>query len=429
MSEQRINAFARVALLRGLGAFMLLNVLLIYVPTSALSLVVIAILSCLSCLLDHRKLLPLASSLVITTLLLEGVVRSGGISVSPYFRPHEVLALEKSYRPNRSVEMQVPHGDLLTINPALAKELAVPRHEILKTDSFGNPNAADFNGEQLILVGDSFLVGTETTLAQRLLSRHGIQTHTVAFSGSGPLVYAEKVAWARERLSSDSCIALFYFEGNDFRVTNAADVATREAVPQGAQQLVRAYLRETRGRSEWSKVFNGLLQRSLEVARLRGMPWSAPRATPTVETTLVRSVGGKPMAFLRGYAEVVERQAFDDNGFVSARLAEARPDLVVFIPDKYRVYSPLFDESPVTGLPHAQWSYLKAAADSLSIDAIDLTATLVEQSRKLLDADRTTFWRDDTHWNQFGEDAAADRVVDALGASLIASCKSVPKAK
>ena len=212
--------------------------------------------------------------------------------------------------------------------------------------------------------------------------------------------------------------------GNDFRPTNAADVATREAVPQGAQHLVRAYLRETRGRSEWSKVFNGLLQRSLELARLRGRPWATPAATADVETTFVSNVGGNPMAFLRGYAEVVKRESFDDSGFVSARLAEAKPDLVVFIPDKYRVYSPLFDEAPVTGLPHAQWSYLKSAADALNIDAIDLTAALVGKSRELLAEGRTTFWRDDTHWGQFGEDAAADQVRDALAASSIASCRS-----
>lgn len=419
MSNPRI----REALLRVGGAFVLANVLLIYVPTSALSLIAIAAVFAGSVFLDYRKLLPLAFSLALVTGLLELVVRFGGLGVTPYFRPHEVLALDKSYQPNRSIQMTVPHGDLLTVNPTLPRNLGIERREAMVTDSSGHPNERSYSGQRLIMVGDSFLVGTETTLTQRLQERHGIQAYNASFSGSGPLVYAEKVTWARETLSKDSCIAVFYFEGNDFRTTNAADLATRDAVPTGMQEVARGYTRLIRGNSEWSKVFSGLLTRSHEIFRQRGMSWGSS-APPAAETTLTRSVGGQPMVFLRGYAEVVRRRSFDDNGFIKSRLAAARPDLVVFIPDKFRVYASLVDDSPETDLPHAQWQFLKDAADELQIEAVDLSQPMVDQSRELLAVGRTSFWRDDTHWNRFGEDIAADVLKDVLAASTTPSCQA-----
>jgi hypothetical protein len=408
----------RGLILRAVGAFILANVLLLYLPVSPAGLAVLVVIASVAMLLDHRKILPLAISLLFATLLLEGVVRVGAVSaLTPYYRPHEALALETSYQPNRELEMDVPHGDLLTIDPTLPKALAQPRRERFVTDSNGYRNEIGYSRQLLVTVGDSFLVGTQTTLTGQIQERHRIPAYNVSFSGMGPLIYAEKVVWARQQLQPDCCIVLFFFEGNDFRPVNATELAARDAIPRGFQKVVKAYVQGVRGSSEWSKTFYGLLTRTQERFRAGGRaPDGAAGQSPAAAPprTFVRAVGGKPMAFLAGYAEVARRTTFEDHEFIRSRLAAATPDMVVFIPEKYRVYSSLLDETPEANLPHAQWAYLKSAADELGIPALDLTPALIERSRELLKQDQVTYWRDDTHWNRHGEDVAADMVVTHL---------------
>src|SRR5690606_8821059 len=99
-----------------------------------------------------------------------------------------------SYRPNELVDMTVAHGDLLAIDPDLLEtaSLAEPRHEVFRTDSLGYRNDADYDGQPLIFVGDSYLVGTETTLTTEFQARYGTPTYNISYSGIGPLIYTEK---------------------------------------------------------------------------------------------------------------------------------------------------------------------------------------------------------------------------------------------
>ena len=419
------NQWWSQALLRCVGAFLLLNVLLLYFPVSVAWLGAAGLVAGASVLLDPRKILPMAVSLIVTTLMLEVVVRSATVpALVPYYRPHEMLALDTNYRAGQKVSMTVKSGDLLTIDTTLPTSLAEPRNEVFTTDSHGYRNDDDYRGEKLIVVGDSFLVGTETTVASVLERSHAIPTYSVAFSGMGPLIYTEKIDWVRRQLSGECCVVLFFFEGNDFQEVDLKELSVRENVPQGLQNFVKGYVKALRGVSEWSKSFSGLTARAVESTRAR---WKSSDELTSAnrdpeEKTFVRQVGGRPMAFLRGYAEVVRRKTFDDHGFVRSRLAASRPDFVVFIPDKYRVYGPLLDEKPETALPHAQWEYLKGAADALGIPAIDLTQHLIARSSQLLEKGETTFWRDDTHWSVGGEQVAADALIAALESSRVAQC-------
>lgn len=408
--------------LRVLGALILGHVLLLYVPVTPFGLAAVAAVSALALLLAPAKMLPLAISFAATTALLEVLVRLGLGGVTPYFRPHEVLALDTTYRPNERVEMTVPHGDLLTIDPALDKQLARPRHEVFVTDSYGNRNDQNYNGERLVLVGDSFLVGTETTLAEVLRKDHGVDAYNLSFSSIGPLIYADKILWARRQLPADACVALFFFEGNDFQFVDPVELERRRAVPRGLQLAVKNYVLAIRRESEWSKTFFGLATRA--AARLRPADAPAQPAVPPPSITFAGTVGGHRMAFLRGYADVVRRESFDDHGFVRSQLALAPPDMVFFIPDKYRVYAPLLDAEPVAELPHAQWAYLKHAAAELGIAAVDLTQPMVERSRALAANGGTTFWPDDTHWNRAGESVAAEALLAALSTSAAGRCSA-----
>lgn len=397
-------------LLRVVGAAVLFHVLLIYFPPSVVSFAVLILVSAAALFLDYRKLLPLALSLLFTTGALEVVVRLGASeALNPYYRPHEVLSRgpgETSYLPNESVAMAVPHGDLLAIAPDLPESLIEPRYEVFRTDSLGYRNDADYAGEPFVFVGDSYLVGTESTLTAELKSRHDIHAYNVSYSGTGPLIYAEKVQFVRTEFGSGR-IAVFFFEGNDFEPMNPTEQAARDFVPRQAQRWLADYIRAVRGSSLWARTFYGLTSRSAHLLAVRNGPDDS-------SPVFVRVVGGQPMAFLRGYADVVRRTSFDDHSFIRSRLAEARPDLVVFIPDKFRIYGPLLDEQPEADLPHAQWDYLEAVTAELGVPSLDLTAELFERSRLLLESGLFTYWRDDTHWNRIGEQVAAEILATTL---------------
>jgi hypothetical protein len=431
MLSDRRRSLVKRLVLRSLGAFILGNLLLLYVPITTLSLAAILLTAIASLLLDHRNLLTISLSLAAITLVLEVVVRAGAVggTLSPYFRPHEMLALERTYQPNQLVEMDVPHGDLIAVDPALPRSLSHMRHERFATDSFGYRNEKDYDDEKLIIIGDSFTVGLETYLAMRLRETHQVPTYNASFSSTGPLIYTEKVQWARENLARDACIALFFFEGNDFQLVDPSELAVRNRIPGGLQAVARHYVRGWRGSSEWSKVFFGLTTRARE--NLRQRTWedasatrepSRPGVLQETERTFVANVGGKPMAFLRGYAEVVRRRTLDDHGFVRAQVTAGKPDIIVFIPEKYRIYGPLLDEHPETEFPNVQLDYLRSIGAELSIPVIDLTAPLLERSRELLATGELTWWRDDTHWNSNGEAVAAEELLRELPTSGNANC-------
>jgi len=419
-------------MLRALGAVILGHVLLLHVPATPFWLAAIFLIACGLMLLSHHNLLPLAISLAAMTVILEVVVRAGSAvgMLSPYYRPHEMLGLQRTYRPNQLVEMDVPHGDLIAIDSALPRSLAQARHERFATDSFGYRNEKDYDGEKLIVIGDSFTVGMETYLTARLREIHRVPAYNVSFGSTGPLIYSEKVQWAREHLAKDSCIALFFWEGNDFQLVDPSELAVRSRVPGGLQAVARRYVHAWRANSEWSKVFFGLASRANE--NLRQRRWekanvnrehSRPGLLQETEKTFVANVGGKPVAFLRGYADVARRQAFDDYGFIRSQVAAGKPDIMVFIPEKYRIYGPLLDEHPETEFPNVQLNYLRSIGAELDIPIVDLTLPLLERSRELLSNGELTWWRDDTHWNSNGEDVAAAELLRALAASGNSNCE------
>lgn len=417
--------------LRSLSAFVLANVLLLYVPMGPFSLAAIILIAAATMLLDHRNSLPLAGSLALMTIVLEVAVRAGigGSALNPYFRPHEMLALQRTYRPNQFVEMDVPHGDLLAIDSTLPRTMAQKRHERFKTDSFGSRNEQDYAGEKLIVIGDSFTVGVETYLVSRLRETHRVPAFNVSFASIGPLIYAEKVQWSREHLAQDACIALFMFEGNDFQEVDATELATRNRIPGGVQKIARGYVRGLRGSSEWSKVFYGLTARVTDRRRQRNYEQQRAAQPPPrrgvlqeSEKAFIANVGGKPMAFSRGYANVVRRQSLDDHGFVRDQIRAAKPDVMFFIPEKYRIYGPLLDENPETEFPTKQLDYLRSIGDELDVPVIDLTAPLQDRSREILQRGELTWWRDDTHWNGNGEAVAAEVLLRELALSKNANC-------
>ncbi|MBX3703147.1 MAG: hypothetical protein KF822_05185 [Steroidobacteraceae bacterium] len=406
------------------------TILLLYAPQSTLGLAIVAIMAALVAILRPSNAALLTTSLLVITLMLEGLFRFlANDVVTPYYRPHEVLALDTRYKPSELLVMHVPHGDLLAIDPSLSRDLAVPRTEIFRTDSLGFRNDYDYSGQKLLIVGDSFVAGNgnsqEHTITARLLTQFGVYSYNLGFQ-AGPFGYSERISWLREHFPRDACVVLLMFEGNDFQSITSLGAAAYTDVPRGLRETAKKYVRFVREPFVLPRVVYGLVTRAQAVIKSR-VSERVPNhqrnaADKESRVTLLGTVRGRPIAFLAGYAEVVYRTQYDDFGFLHQNLARARPDTIFFVPDKFRVYGPLLDD-PVDGaFPDAQWAHLKRAADDLGIPAFNLTERLLSRSAKLADSGDLTFWPDDTHWNVHGMDVAAEAIIADLADAGVDHC-------
>lgn len=416
-------------MLRALVAFIALNILIIFTPTTPYGLLFAVVLAASMLLMDYRNGMLLVFSSFMLVLVLEAFVRlSGGSVITPYYRPHEMLAEETRYQENQHVEMVQPHGDLLAIDPQIDRALAHSKEVTFQTDSRGFRNDHELGAEQLVLVGDSFVVGISNsqaeTITAQLSKKYDIPAYNMGFP-AGPFQYANTIAEARADLGADVCIVVVMFEGNDFQIIDPAELAARKAVPRGVQDLVKAYFGAVKEPFEVSKVFYGLLSQGGERLKALVADDSGQSADAKPDVTFVRNVGGKPMIFLKGYADVVMRDEYSDYGYIRDQFARATPDLIVFAPEKYRVYGQLLDADPVNELPQAQLAHLSKVAAELNIPLLDLTDAMQERSRVLLAQGDVTYWRDDTHWNPSGIEVAAQEISKVLPTHGKPACRGL----
>jgi len=140
------------------------------------------------------------------------------------------------------------------------------------------------------------------------------------------------------------------------------------------------------------------------------------RAELVGEQVEVRPLAGARLAFWNRESVHARANRARGHALTDASIARLAPDLaaVFFIPTKYRVYQRWLE--PTERLPHASWQHLSQLCEKYHVPCTDLTPTLVSRSETLLAEGRFTWWRDDTHWNAEGIDAAAERVAEVLRA-------------
>ena len=144
-----------------------------------------------------------------------------------FWRPFDLLITRDAtglpiYKKNRVVNMVQPTGDLRPATNVYDGLQYEPRDMIFKTDSLGFRNNSDYMGQSFVLVGDSFIAGTENTqedtLSFVLKKKYQSKTYSMGVAGASiddyP-VYTQKL----ENLNSGSFkVLIFVYEGNDFPV-------------------------------------------------------------------------------------------------------------------------------------------------------------------------------------------------------------------
>jgi hypothetical protein len=353
---------------------------------------------------DAGSAIALVASTAAALALYAVALRASGLDQAIYYRFHERFATwdprhgHRAYLPGVSWQALEPHGDLQILT---GEPIAEPRRVLFHSDSEGFRNDADFAGEPWVLIGDSFVVGVGCSqpdmLSARLAAR-GIHAYSLAHPG-GPLDYESYWRSFVARHGRSSKPVLFMFEGNDFPETVGARersgwwVALDHGVRDAAAPLTRlATYRVTRSLlARWTK-----------------------RGEVDGEQVEVRPLAGARLAFWNRESRHARATELEDMALTDAAFARLAPDLaaVFFIPTKYRVYQRWLE--PEERLPNASWQHLARLCEQYGVPCTDLTPALVSRSEQLLAEGRFTWWRDDTHWNGEGIDAAAERVAEVL---------------
>jgi hypothetical protein len=245
-----------------------------------------------------------------------------------FYRPHEKYAQGTTYQKNIDVvDFYIPHGDLLAIDPLVSRTIVEPRLVRFKTDNLGYRNDFDYQGQSLILVGDSFIVGNgtsqEATMVNVLKTEHRINAYSISFP-SDPQLYFEASRNFIKSINGSVSIIMFVFEGNDFRGYDKRSVIEPSEYDKIKLDLARKMLPFFQSPRLF---FN--LSRNLERKFWLGN-------LPQVEVYRIKN---KDLGFFGSYIDAslahnlefdAPRDNYDD--------VMARIKVVFFIPTKYRVY-------------------------------------------------------------------------------------------
>lgn len=302
-------------------------------------------------------------TLALTLLILEAIITTLPADFAPqYYRPDEVLVQtgekkhDPRYKANQSIlNFNMKRGDLDALSPY--KKLAEPRVVDFITDNLGHRNVSPYDRQDYIVFGDSFVVGSgssqESTISEFLTRDHLLPTYNAGFPGE-PHIYINKVKEMQSVAGSSFKGVMLFFEGNDFRCEN--DYKSLKSVSK--LELVLTYVPEVVQKLDIYRLFFGLTRRALYLVA----------SQPVSNDVLIYNIVN-PVAFLKGYKKETERT---EPCWTWSRIVDPLKEvsssiqLIVFVPDKSRVYHNFIRDSEVS-LPKTQSNFLRGVASELGI--------------------------------------------------------------
>lgn len=327
-----------------------------------------------------------------------------------YFRPDDMYwggPRPNSFKADVDVLFPMPHGDLGLSN-ALPRTMRQPRIVRFKTDNLGWRNDAPYSGQNVVVCGDSFVVGTgnsqEDTLANILTSQFSLPAYSVAFPMT-PQSYFDMCLDFLKTTKATPDIHMFVFEGNDFAIDDCPSIQNVVSPsPYSSYKFSVAYRLGKKVAlfpfltNFWAQMDSMVFNRhvaALGLGKARGQYIAF--LTPYVQATLcqtLRFVLDSP------HPEVLQRLK-----------------AVYFVPTKYRVYVQLLDEAVANPVqdPSSGVTALRRFFDEKGIAVVDLTPALRTAAKQNLEHGNLIYWRDDTHWNKEALQVAAKAVLEMQG--------------
>jgi hypothetical protein len=335
-----------------------------------------------------------------------------------YQKPWPEIPRLSRFAPD-TFEDTVVIGDLAAMTPDHAG--SEPREVQTRIDSFGfrnDPGAAEAPVDVIVL-GDSFGFGGGTTqhktFASLLHERYGRAVYNLSLPFTGPWAeFANLTLEApRLKLRNGATVIWVIFSGNDLDdYYGALDI---DRIPRsGSLQRAGFQLLLIRNRSPVYQT-------------LRWVRNAFSGAVPTAALPSV-FIDGRTLWFVKPYVEARNR-TFDDvvhhpnyqalrRTIAAGRLLADKMHVrlkLVLIPPKEEVYGWVLDKGEPWSTPAAQSGFalaLREIADDAGLQLLNLTPTLIAESRALYErSGKLLWWYDDTHWNEEGHALAAS-VID-----------------
>ena len=367
--------------------------------------------------------------LIITMVMIVDLSLEKGEKHGYFYRGHEKFSTkEKKYESNVSDTIFMRFGDLYFVDGGLNKKrerVVESRKQKFVTDSYGLRNDRfDISESDIILVGDSFISAQGTSQehmpANILSDISRKKVATISWAGVSPKDYEELIKKYINILRNDAKIFVFYFEGNDFEKIkveeNSSSIDTSKYIYWRGYKILKwkadirfAYERLERNKDKFLlMVFS---EKNYFLRNIRAKTHLLNRKilsswTNTGSPIQYFKIGDKIVGFNYNTPEKTNDN-FSTYIPQDKKIID-RINAVFFIPTKTRVYSDYIkidmeDESK-------KFKVLKKKFNLFNIPVYDLSNEMKNSVPSYLSKGKYLFWRDDTHWNNYGIFVAMDYI-------------------
>ena len=327
-----------------------------------------------------------------------------------FYRPHEKYSNKDTYDKNITDEMFVPYGDLYALSNKKIKDIEKiidARKVKFKTDSLGYRNNVAIKDADILLAGNSFIIGTGTTQSKtptsQLQNLTNLKVANIAYSGSVNFQEKKLIRYLKNK-KNDQKIFFFYFEGSDFKIIEKNNTKKLNYI-QKIQSSLNIDFEKIKDNyldfiypAKYS--FFRILRKNVKIriANIKLKNFN-PKINTNIDSIIIKKIGSKHVAFYKKYNEIFTSKHIDTYIFKDETVIK-NIDAIIFIPSKYRVYSSFFNsDKNKKNLP---LEILQKKYKKIGIPVFDLTKIFISESQKYINNNKFIYWRDDTHWNESG---------------------------
>jgi hypothetical protein len=341
-----------------------------------------------------------------------------------YYRGHEKFYENKiKYKKNINEVILMKHGELPVLdvcNNFKVRISTLERKQVFITDKYGYRNSkTDIRNANLIIVGDSLISGgsasDENILSSKLNEFTNYETANLAMGGIDPKDYESILLENIHILDKKAKIFVFYYEGNDFEVSNKDKIPKYSykdfVINKYKYKLRFGYERLERNKD---KLFIEILNYQnffYKKIRPKSQRLFKKNLTLWTNTCLVRynKINNVLHSFYwlnRGKEYNFKTHIISDNKILN------RITKVFYIPTKASLYRNFLDKEKIINYKSNKFEFLQKKYREENIEVIDLTIPLKSNIKKYIKKGEYLFFKDDTHLNKKGTEVIAKYILE-----------------
>tara|TARA_Y100001958_G_C21205821_1_gene531931 strand:- start:216 stop:1487 length:1272 start_codon:yes stop_codon:yes gene_type:complete len=336
-----------------------------------------------------------------------------------FYRGHEKFFKDKiSYQKNINDIIIMKHGELpaLDVCNNFKSKIQIPsRQQVFITDAYGFRNSQiDIKEAEVIIIGDSLISGgsasDEDILSFQLNKYSNLKTANLAMGGIDPMEYELILNKFLPLLKKDAKIFLFYYEGNDFNISNKNIIPKYSykdfKIDKYKYKLRFGYERLERNKDKFfikilnyeNYFFKKIRPKSQRVFKKILSTWT--------NTCLVKY--HKIQDSLHGFYWLNRGKDYIfKTHIISNKKILNRINKVFYIPTKASLYRDYLNKTKIVNYESNKFEFLSEEYKKKNIEAVNLTIPMKKALKIYMDKNEFLFFRDDTHLNKNGAEVIA----------------------